>query len=335
MHDYFSHWLGGVTIGLTGDVAKSRWVAVEKLANWANQPHKVVQLSAIAAAGPSTAGTNPDELIRVLQSGDASFPMIENDVEVQVMSASAIAEILTGNDSIADIASLAISTGTFGNREPDLANGINQLSERYLLDRATNSRMLIRAESDAADWPSKFRTIKDLAAKTSSSHAELMEAQAVLAEEVNVLWWIFNGRSRTWEQSRSDLSAAQLLLASAGELADLIHSPVPPFAATEFLGHVLACARKPVPRVMKVTEAIDSAPRDWRQLISLSMPDVIPRTLLPLTSQMRESEQSPIESRADQLNASSGLSGEFEAPLVQLGLQFLRELLLIKTVRHT
>ena len=330
MHDYFSHWLGGVTIGLTSDVAKSRWVAVEELANWANHPHKVLRLSAIAIAGPSTADANPDELIRVLQSGDASFPMIENDVEVQVLSASAIAEILTGNDAIADIASLAISTGTFGDREPDVAKGINQLSERYLLERATNSRLLSRAENNATEWPSQFRTIKDLAAATSSSRAELMEAQAVLAEEVNVLWWIFNGRSRLWGNSRDELSAAQLLLPSASELADLIYSPVPPIAATEFLRHVLACAQKPLPRVMKVTEAIESTPRDWRLSIRQSMPEVIPRTLLPLTSIVGEPQQN--ENRANQLNASTGLSGEFEFPLMQLGSQFLRELLLMKNV---
>ena len=86
MHDDFSAWLGGVNVHLTNEVAISRWGAVEALVRWTTEPQKALRLSACAIAVASVTGEQRLEISRILQGGDASLSMKDNDAEVQVLA---------------------------------------------------------------------------------------------------------------------------------------------------------------------------------------------------------------------------------------------------------
>ena len=114
MHDYFAVWLGGVNVRLTDDVARSRWAAVESLVRWVTESEEALHLAASAVSVASVNSEWREEISRALQQGDASFPMIDNDAELQVLAASAAVQLFKDEGVVADVAALGVATGTFG-----------------------------------------------------------------------------------------------------------------------------------------------------------------------------------------------------------------------------
>lgn len=119
MHEHFSYWLRGVNVGLTDEVAKSRWGAVGALARWTADPRQALRLSASAVASASVPEEWLREISNVLRSGDTAFSAIDNDAEMQVLVASTIVELFAEEGPTADTAALCVATGTFGDREPE------------------------------------------------------------------------------------------------------------------------------------------------------------------------------------------------------------------------
>ena len=140
MHNYFATWLGGVNVHLTDDVARSRWAAVEALVGWATDSGKAVRLSSAAVAVASISAEQRQEIAQVLQGGDASFSMMDNDAELQVLAASAVVQLFKDEGAVADAAALSVATGAFGGREPEGTPDLSSLAHNYLNARAVNAR---------------------------------------------------------------------------------------------------------------------------------------------------------------------------------------------------
>ena len=94
MHNYFATWLRGVNVNLTDEVAKSRWSAVESLVQWVTESEKALHLAASAVAVDSVNPVWRNEIGQALQRGDSSFAMMDNDVELQILAASAVAPVV-------------------------------------------------------------------------------------------------------------------------------------------------------------------------------------------------------------------------------------------------
>ncbi len=220
MHNYFAAWLKGANVQLTDGVARSRWAAVEALVHWATESGKAVRLSAPAIAVASISAEQRQEISQVLQGGDASFAMIGNDAELQVLAASAVVQLLVEEGPVADAAALSVGTGTFGNREPEAAPGLAQLAHDYLSRRAVTARIYDDAPRDSAFAPRQAAYIKgrlNTLSKDLASDGEEQDADDGLASAtaVEALGKIVASLTGYLEQVATDESIAHNRLVRA------------------------------------------------------------------------------------------------------------------------
>ena len=366
MHDYFAAWLRGVYVHLTDDVARSRWAAVESLVRWVTESEKALRLAASAVAVASVSSKWRQEISRALQQGDASFPMVGNDAELQVLAASAVVQLFEEEGAVADVAALGVATGTFGNREPEAAPGLAPLAREYLRRRALSVRVRVEARHRASFTVGQASYLAKLSNDVSDALAEdknqgsvspetvellnkavsklkdyftelanaefsasnrMIESQTVLSEENNILWWLINGYSRELEKPRAQASTAELVLPSARELASLIAQEVPPAASTEYLRHTLSSAKGEAPTQLTVMEAMGATAPEWRILAtSVVLPEGADR-LFPLSTGLRIGRDAPDEhDRNRALSDGTGLSADFSSPPEEIGVHFLNEL---------
>ena len=363
MHEHFSHWLGGVNVSLTDAVAKSRWGAVEALVNWAAEPQKALRLSASAIAGASVREEWLQEISGVLRSGDASFSMIDNYAEMQVLAASTIVELFAEEGSAADTAALCVATGTFGDREPEPTRGLASLADNYLSRRAVSIRHHERALRASALTSAQMgvgtklsnevaealgqndyitavtaldkavsnlaKRLENVAEAESTAHNRLVRSQAALSEENGILWWVINDYSQELSRPRTQASQEELVLPSARELARLITHDVPPTASIEYLRHALSSAEgEPSPQ-LTVAEAMKATAPEWRDSATVVFPEDGPDHLLPVLAGLRiMSERPALGEWAQTLRDRTGLAAEFADAPEKVALQLLRELVL-------
>ena len=366
MHDYFAAWLRGVNVQLTDDVARSRWAAVEALVQWVTESEKALRLAASAVAVASVSSEWRQEMSRALQQGDASFPMMGNNAELQVLAASAVAQLFEDEGAFADVAAFGVATGTFGDREPEATPRLASLAREYLRRRALSVQVRVEARHRAsftvgqASYLAKLsKDVSDALAKdkdqgsvspetvevlnkavsklkdyfTELANAEfsasnrMIESQTVLSEENNILWWLINGYSRELEKPRAQASTAELVLPSARELASLIAREVPPAASTEYLRHTLSSAKGEAPTQLTVMEAMGATAPEWRILAtSVELPEGADR-LFPLSTGLRIGRDAPDEHDWNRaLSDGTGLSADFSSPPEEIGVHFLNEL---------
>ncbi len=368
MHNYFAAWLRGVNVLLTDDVAKSRWAAVKSLVEWVKEPEKALHLAASAVAVASVNADWRKEISQALQNGDASFPMMDNDAELQVLAASAVAQLFEDEGAFADIAALGVATGTFGDREPEPTPHLASLAREYLRCRSLSVQVYVEARQGASFTASQVRELAKLSKDVTDALVEdkdrgsvspetiaplniamsklagyiarvanaelsasnrMIESQAMLSEENNILWWLISGYSRELEKPRAQATTGELVLPSARELATLIARGVPPAASSEYLRHTLSSAKGKASRQLTVIEAMGSTTPEWRILAtSAELPEGTDR-LFPLSTGLRIGREGPDEDSWNRaLSDGTGLSADFASPPEEIGAQFLNELLL-------
>ena len=104
--------------------------------------------------------------------------------------------------------------------QPAYRTDLAALAEKTLTD---SSRA--RANLDAV--------VKQLEENTEAEAGNLERVLAVTAEETNILWWIFGGRSRDTHEAFEEIADEVIPFVAAKELADL---------TTLLPGHVAICA---------------------------------------------------------------------------------------------
>ena len=366
MHDYFAAWLSGVNVQLTNDVAKSRWAAVKAVVQWVTESERALRLAASAVAVASVSSERREEISQALQQGDASFPMVGNDAELQVLAASAVAQLFEDEGAVADVAALGVATGTFGDRDPEAAPGLAQLAREYLGRRALSVRVLVDAQHKASFTvgqagylaklsnevsdalaedkdrgsvsPETIEVLNKAVSKQKDYLAELANAEfsvsrrmierlTVLSEENNIMWWLISGYSRELEKPRAQASTAELVLPSAQELASLITREVPPAASSEYLRHTLSSAKGEAPTQLTLMEAMGATALEWRILAtSVTLPGGTD-CLFPLRTGLHIGRDAPDKDDWNRaLLDGTGLSANFAAPPEEVGVQFLNEL---------
>jgi len=172
--------------------------------------------------------------------------------------------------------------------------------------------------------------IKAADASERATYDEVLRGQALLSEEVDVLWWIINGYSQELGKARDQASAAELALPSAHELADLVAAGAPPAASLEYLRHALSSTRGETPQHLTVMDAVEGPGRTWTGSVVVDLPEEIPEHLVPLISGLRIlGEVLAKDDRGQFLRDRTGLAGSFAATPEEVALQFVRELSLI------
>lgn len=375
MHDYFAAWLRGANVQLINEVARSRWAAVEALVAWATDSGKAARLSSCAVAVASIGDEQRREIAQVLQGGDASFAMVENDAELQVLAASAAVQLFEEEDAAADAAALAVATGAYGGREPEGTPELRLLAHNYLNQRAVSVRARVATPREPSFTPGQGRELgrlskavseavlqdtqqggvsmttaealekvissftthfRRVAAAEFAASTRLIQDHAALSEENNILWWLISGYSRDLDKPRAQASLAELTLPAARELANLTTSGVPPAASMEYLRQALSFAKGKAPQSLTIEAAIEGTTPQWRPLATAVKPPEGTDRLFPILAGLRAQAASPSGSDwGHALRDQTGLAADFADRPEQIGLHFLNELSLARCLANS
>lgn len=365
MHEHFSYWLGGVNVGLTDEVAKSRWGAVEALTGWTTEPQKALQLSASAVASARVPEEWLREVSEVLRSGDTALSAIDNAAEMQVLAASTVVELFAEEGPAADTAALCVATSTFGDREPEATPRLASLAHDYLSRRAVSIRLHEEALHKSALTPAQMgvgtklsnqvaealgrsdhaaavtalneavsnlaKRLEKVSAADVTAHNRLVQRLAALAEENNTLWWVISDYSRQLGRPRGLASPPELVFPSAYELASLVTHDVPPAASIEYLRHVLSSGEGDVPSQITVAEAMEATTSGWRDSTTVSLEEGTDH-LFPVLAGLRLMRETSAGEWEQALLERTRLATEFADAPETIGLQLLHELLLVRSL---
>lgn len=251
MHTDFAEWFRSAGVELQDDVLLKRWAGVDAITAGPEEILSLVELffGFYDATEAFTAS------FRVpLQQADAAIRMRDNNVELSVLAGAKLVSIMEGNSiELGDFAAMALVSCAAQNlRNAPCVSEIPERATSHLSRRSVNRNQLdLNAMS-----------------KDGGPSAEIVQLQrdlAVVAEETNVLWWVFGESSRDLNKRWEEFAVSQMTLLAGKELADLTRMVPGPAAASALLDRVVKIAKAKPPAHVLVNEAIAGVPLTWRQ----------------------------------------------------------------------
>ena len=287
---------------------------------------------------------------------DDTFPMENNDRELQILAAICLVALINNGDAMGAAAALAVTTASFGGaRRPNLPVDIGVFAdqaidrmahaahERPHLDRDTPWRLPASSAMDALASSRDEGDYERLADAVESAVTHLKDAlEATLQrcgkevtalthqiqvqdEELEMLWWLTGQRSSEQDRPFQRVPLAVRPLVLAKELADSTHVlPGPPS-----LRALLSRAGLKSTRPVRISIAIDAAAEDWLERL-LGDEDPCPVSS-PLHSAMkRKTEAGSPEVWVPAWSGMAGIPSEHSLSPLDLGVLFYRERLLLR-----
>jgi hypothetical protein len=184
--------------------------------------------------------------------------------------------------------------------------------------------------------------IAQLTANVNSSHERMLKNQTIFEEEIDILWWVFNEQSRDLGKPLSTIPAESACLVAAKELADLTRILPEHQTAAQFLSAALNKSQIDLTRddeanVIRLTEAINSSPRQWREQWRSSFKEaMVPPNLTSLCPIIKGIELS-LQTEGDEWigfwKKATGLIEDFALQPLDLSLRVYRECLLLRAAQ--
>lgn len=263
MHSHFSEWFLAAGIELQDDVLQKRWAGVEGFEVGREEIISLVELFFGFYDGKEGF---LDNFRASFKEADGAFRMKDNNPELSVLAGATLVFVMeAGERELGDLASLAIVSCLAQNlRTAPCVPDIAKRAAKHL-----NARTLKRSEPNPG-----AETTED---ETLALVEQLQRDLAAVAEESNVLWWIFGESSRDTGARWSDYSVAQAAIISGKELADLTRVMPGPAASGALLDRVVKFANAKPPAQITLKEAIAELPADWRQGLVKNFPAALLR----------------------------------------------------------
>lgn len=252
---------------------------------------------------------------------DSAFRMNGNDLELALLAATAIAEVVdAGAANAAAIALATVCADARGLRQPPIRPEATDTARRYLERRAQE----VREQGDLPQKPTlaSIKTQVDtakaqFAANTSPGAAEpvaaalaelakqivavtdyaqglgatLRDHHEVLSEETNILWWVFGEHSRDLNVALRTLPMPAAALVAGSELADLTLITPGPIAARAFLEKILRAGRRGELKLISIADAVNQADLDWRRKRAATLAKATTLAYSPLLTALRTSTE--------------------------------------------
>jgi GTPase-associated system helical domain len=260
MRDEFPRWYRLVDATENRARLDARWAGVSSVVHAADSKSAETLIALLLKAKSRPTDESILSLREHFKRADDLFQMSDNDRELQVLSGAALATLLDGSGSIAARTALMTSVSFFsGARRADFPfdfvgaaeAAIARISERQRtrpaltklaeigrtgLDQATRDKLTKEAlTSDnivvAFDNMAKFSNsvTRDITVKTNAALDAIDTFIAIQDEELQLLWWLFGGRSETLDCPFTDVPADALPIVLAAEAAKATQfSPGPP-----------------------------------------------------------------------------------------------------------
>lgn len=355
MRDEFPRWYRAVDLGDNREKLDARWKGVSSLARAADR----AMVETILAVVLKTRSRPDAQAIAALRShfkaADDLFEMSNNDRELEVLSAAALATVLDGIEDVAAWAALSTSTALFaGARAADFPYDFGGASEatiarisegrrtrprlpwlgqvgRFAVDadtieklkQAINHDTVVAAVNVVA---AQANTVaRDMAGKTNAALQAMEYYAAIQDEELQLLWWLFGGRSKMLDRPLADVPADAQAIVFASEVADATEFMPGPESVKPILSRAGLKERRKT-GVAAAINAVDA------ELLSEIVRDIVPA---PVVRPLHFAIQRKLEAGDDtswiaNWSAVTGIDADAALPGIELGNLFYRERLGVK-----
>lgn len=259
LHPKFATWLAAANITPNDDTLRKWWAGLEAFQATAPDVVSLVQLANVADA--ATVGAS--RFHATLQKHDAAL-LPNQKLAVAALAAAKLHTIVEGVSELRNFANLlsVVSFPVFES-QPAYRSDLAAIAEKSLASssrtRADLDALVTRLEQDEEE-------ATDEAEVAAASRLE--RVLAVTAEETNILWWIFGGRSRDTNEAFGDIADEVIPFVAAKELADLTTLLPGHVAIGAFADRVCQFGRTTPPQMVTVTTAIKKLPESFTSEVS-------------------------------------------------------------------
>jgi hypothetical protein len=355
MREEFPRWYRLVGMGDNRERLELRWKGVVGLVENPDGKSIETMIAIALRTKPRPQATNVVSLRQIFKDIDDLFDMEENGRELEILCGSALATLFEDDGDTAAVAALSTTTASCGGVRTadfpmDLVGAANAAIARISDGRRTRPDLgkmtiattpKISVEPENAALKQTFNGDFVAAALTALSkqteNAMLRFARSVSAvlkeahnfaeiqdEELQMLWWLFGGRSTKMHRPFSDVSPEAQTFILAAELADITKFLPGPASVKPILSRAGLKERKKcsVPAAVNACEA---------SLLGSLIDDMEPS---PITQPLHFAIKRKLETgdETSWISAWSNITGidaAFSLPAIELGNLFYRERLSI------
>jgi hypothetical protein len=324
MHNYFSAWYQSAGIATEHIPLAKRWEAIEAFAVDGDGATSLTQVFyGLAPSDPSF-----EQKFRVaFNKADPNFQMSGNDRELLVLAGAALVAVMdNGAQELADLAGLCLVCAAVQNvRAAPAVPEIPEIAVKYLSKRSAGR---VEPEEDgAASKLSAALTEKGEPYDVLASEFQKLQLQfPIIAEESNMLWWLFSETSRDLDERWSRLPLGAVCLVTARELAVLTKVIPGPVAARAFLDRAIRSGRSTVKASISITDVINETPKNWRDAnYQKPLPNEL-NGILPINQSVRLSVEASDDSAwRSMFKTSTGISASAKTAPDKIAYQIFLE----------
>jgi hypothetical protein len=246
IHPKFSHWLSLAKITPGDETIRKWWAALDGFT-----PDRNDVVTLVGRAGQLDPKTIKDtRFLPAIQQADAAF-LPTHKMGLAVLAATKLHVMIEKDDTLLDDFAKLLTAVAFPafEKQPAFLDDLSALAESKFSDWSR----------DRAEW-SLVQATYVLEPKLD----DLRRVVAVSAEETNMLWWLFGGRSRDLDVLFSEVSADSIGLLAAKELADLTTLLPGPPSIKAIADRAIQQGRPKFVGPLLLAQSIRSLPDTWK-----------------------------------------------------------------------
>ena len=207
------------------------------------------------------------KLRSVFREHDSVFSNLGNDAELAVLTGAKLVQLMYANSSaISELATLATaSVACQGLQKNPPVPQIAEIAFKRLSEQS-KARGQVFAERHAAVTSTESEGSANAASLEFRKQFATMQSDIrIVAEESNMLWWLFAEHSRDENRRWDVLPFPASVLKIGKELADLTEIIPGPPSAMAFLDRVCRVARSKLPESVVFKAAVDGLEPAWKK----------------------------------------------------------------------
>jgi len=357
MRDEFPRWYRQVDVSENRSRLDARWKGVSLLVRAADRKSVETMLAVLLKAKSRPDAEALATLRGHFKAADDLFEMSGNDRELEILCGTALATVLDGTGDVAAQAALMTSVGFFAGArkanfpfdfaataEATIARISEQRRNRPAIPRLGQVALMgVDAESieklkQGITYEHVVGAVnavagqvgavaRDTAAKTNAAIQAIEYFLAIQDEELQMLWWLFGGRSKTLDLPFADVPADAQPIVLASEVADATQFMPGPNSVKPILSRAGLKERKKTGS--GIAAAVNACDGDFlRGLVEGVEPAPVVRPLHFAIH--RKLEAGDDTSWSANWSAVTGIDAELTLPGIELGNLFYRERLCLK-----
>jgi hypothetical protein len=248
------------------------------------EPVEIISFARLFYGFKSETDASLDKFGTALQKAEPSFRIGQHKHELSVLAGAELIAVIERyrNNRFGDLAALClVCGGAQGERTGVPISELPAIAARYIEDRTSKRAQLPRAMVVDDVESSEDDELDSMKAKVGNLEREL----TIVGEETSMLWWLVSETSRDRKQRWKTVGSPATSIIAGKELSDLTRVIPGPVAAAAFLDRIVRLSSENSPQPVKVKEAIDGTPREWRSQYPSAPSSVV--DLTPISNAIR------------------------------------------------